>query len=281
MKENLSQHKQYIRSAISLVLAYLSLFGLEAMLKGSAAWHLSNSLFSIIILIALTVFYNHILSWMTKRLFLVAALLGSFFSACMVLAANLFTEDTAGLSHGSTWLHIMAGLPFFMSLVATIFHNLPRLNAVLLERGNKNFFCDMSLKKYFAISWILIMMAYLPALLSLYPGIFGYDTIGQLPQHIYHIYNFTHPPIHTFLLSWCVVDLGNMLGTYERGLLVYSLLQMSAVAAAFSLIACFLRYKGLVWWARLVWQLFFMFQRKIKEHSFTKCKNYRFSFLNV
>ena len=84
------------------------------------------------------------------------------------------------------------------------------------------------------ISFVLLVLSYLPFYLAYYPGICAYDTTIQMGQVVGGSYNDHHPIAHTLLLKWST-DLGQgVFGDVNTGLALLVLVQMLALAAVFA-----------------------------------------------
>ncbi len=78
-----------------------------------------------------------------------------------------------------------------------------------------------------------ILACYVPMLLITFPGSFAYDVPFQLEQVFTGRYSTHHPLLHTLLLGGCV-KLGHALGNINLGAALYTLIQMTALAACFA-----------------------------------------------
>ena len=85
-------------------------------------------------------------------------------------------------------------------------------------------------------AFALILACYLPMLALTWPGAFAYDAPFQLRQVFTGAYSSHHPLLHTLLLGGCVA-LGRALGSINAGAALYTMVQMTALAACFAL-AC-------------------------------------------
>ena len=86
-------------------------------------------------------------------------------------------------------------------------------------------------EKVFGLSWICIMVCWLPGFLAYYPGINAYDFLIQLEQIRSGEYITHHPLAHTLLMEG-FIRLGDRLGSGNAGMAAYIFLQMSILAAA-------------------------------------------------
>lgn len=88
-------------------------------------------------------------------------------------------------------------------------------------------------KKCLLKNTLLILFCWSPAIMLSYPGNLCYDVIGQLDQVVGGLpYSAHHPLLHTLVLGGIVKFGGSVLGSYERGLFLYVLLQSLMLAVA-------------------------------------------------
>lgn len=83
----------------------------------------------------------------------------------------------------------------------------------------------------FVLSWLLIVISWLPAWLAYYPGICSYDITIQAEQMLSHEYIEHHPLAHTLLVEG-FLNLGRLMGDANTGMGLYTLLQLLVLAAA-------------------------------------------------
>lgn len=110
------------------------------------------------------------------------------------------------------------------------------------------------IKKVYFVIWLFIFLSWLPAFIAYYPGIFSYDmpyqtwTAFGLVEHTKH-----HPPLHTFIWSLCLKcqDLIHL-----EAIVIYTLIQMVLLSAAFAGIIHFLIKKNMKNWIILASLLF-------------------------
>jgi len=81
-----------------------------------------------------------------------------------------------------------------------------------------------------------MLACYVPMFLITFPGSFAYDVPFQLEQVFTASYSTHHPLLHTLLMGGCVA-LGSALGNINLGAALYTLIQMTGLAACFAL-AC-------------------------------------------
>ena len=85
----------------------------------------------------------------------------------------------------------------------------------------------------FLLLWGLIFLCWLPYFFSAYPGILSVDSVNQLRMYAGAPLTNHHPLLHTALIS-LFAALGDAVGNRTFGVALYSLAQMSILAAVFS-----------------------------------------------
>lgn len=263
----------------NLIICLLSLFmcyGTSYMFKENATLYtVSNSVFSIGLFIicyfltkcAFQYFDDH-------RLWICAFILGFFFSGFMICGTNLLTSGFSRINMPITWVKIISGTFFWAMIVAILFKKLPKwTNHISQLQTNILKIKDWSNKKFFLICWILIFVAWIPGFLASFPGIYGYDSIYQVNYYVKHQIILHHPLIHTYLLGFCVITLGNFFHSIEVGMAIYSVFQMLCLSFCFSTACSFLRRIKTPQIYQIIILLLFMFLPTNMLMSFSSTKD--------
>ena len=138
--------------------------------------------------------------------------------------------DVYGFTTGwETMKRFLAAFPVALLALLGIFGwLLPRLEKKhTVEEEKSKPFCTWG-------AMALIFLCYVPMLLIEYPGSFVYDVKGQTWQISSGELDTFHPLLHTLLIKFCLIDCYNLLQSMERGVLLYSLIQMTLVSACFA-----------------------------------------------
>lgn len=220
-------------SAVCAVLSFCACLSIVSMLKdNNDLYSFSNSI------IALPAFVGCYFSMSRAfrergRALVISIILGFMLSASQVFGKNLLRTDCTDCQNIKVWLAILGLTPLFTSLLINLF------------RWIENFrICETSYKlspsKVFWLSWFILFLAWLPALLASYPGVYAYDCIFEIRFALRDEITIHHPLIHTLMLKWYVVDLGGkVLGNRELGFFFYCITQMLILSGA---MANLLRY---------------------------------------
>ena len=160
-----------------------------------------------------------------KRLRRYALGFGFAFMLCQLAGARLDAADTLG----GLW-------PAVKLLVCSLaLAPAGGFGFVLLVRGVEK----ISLRaqegvnghKVFWIVFGCILLCWLPLFLAYYPGMFNYDSTGEINQIVKNTFDANFPIVHTLLLG-VFYRLGEAVGSYNTGIALYTIAQCAALAAA-------------------------------------------------
>lgn len=131
-------------------------------------------------------------------------------------------------------------------------------------------------KPYFVCA-LFLFLCWLPALFSLFPGAFAYDAYAEWQQ--VQLGNITshHPVAHVLLLGGLVEAGFHLTGSYNTGILVYTLLQMIVMACILSSTIGFMREFRLPRFFRLLALLFYGFSPVMQLFSISATKDVLFT----
>lgn len=141
----------------------------------------------------------------------------------------------------------------------------------------KQYFIHCSARQMFVFSLVVLLICYLPAFLALYPGTLGYDGPIQVAMCYGSIPISTHHPLfHTWLLGG-IIWIGKFIfGSYNAGLILYSLMQAITVLLAVSATFWVLRRDGLPMWILLLLLLYVAFSPYLQVLAFATTKDVLF-----
>lgn len=88
---------------------------------------------------------------------------------------------------------------------------------------------------------VILLLFWLPALLSLFPGAFAYDAYNEWEQMALGNITSHHPVIHVLWLGGLVEGFHSLTGSYNVGIAVYSIMQMVILANMLSYTIGFMR----------------------------------------
>ncbi|MGN0402298.1 MAG: DUF6020 family protein [Acetatifactor sp.] len=95
------------------------------------------------------------------------------------------------------------------------------------------------------ICMVFLFLCWLPALLSMLPGAFSYDAAEEWLQVQSGMITSHHPVAHVLLLGGLTEGFYKLIGSYNVGITIYSVIQMLFMAFTFSATIRFLREYGI------------------------------------
>lgn len=122
---------------------------------------------------------------------------------------------------------VCLGIPFLRKLCRTA---CPAVFGVRSQSGRKPG-RTAGQGKIFFMSFLLIMICWLPAYLAYYPGICAYDATIQTGQIADHAYNDHHPIAHTLLIAGFMKLGERVFSDVNAGIAIMILIQMICLAA--------------------------------------------------
>lgn len=173
--------------------------------------------------------YKSILKF-DKRKLLFTLIWGLAFAACIVVGDTIYSEIYMYFEYMSVSEIVAWALKKVLISLITIFI-VWVLFSVEAEIKNTGYFKNIVV---YLVGWLLMALCYVPAIVSFAPGLLAYDTRWQTYQ-IYGFFDMTnhHPLLHTYLWK-LFIDLGNHLHSLEKGILWYSIFQVSVMCIIFT-----------------------------------------------
>ncbi len=282
-KNNLALSRCY--TVPCLLTALLSVSQLPSILRMDVTTNTpANSILSVLLLVGLFCLFRRAAAVFHKRLTVFALIAGLFFAATMTVGSNLLKQDASLLHSWRTWLTILGVTPVFAAATGLLFHYLPRINARLTPGALSaplGRLSGLTGHQVFFLAWGLIFLAWLPGFIASYPGVYGYDCVYQIEAYLAEETSLHHPLISTYLLGFFVITVGNLMGSVEVGMCLYSLLQMLCLSAAFAAVCAWLKRRQVSLWIRLCVLLIMMFLPTNAIMSFSGTKDVLFTAATV
>lgn len=246
------------KNIICLALSFLTIVFLPNIMKANLENLLyTNSILTLFLCSGLYFYFNKTMSIKERRLLCVSLPVGFIFSLCMVFGTSLYRFEKIAFTSAISWASILALTPLFTAGVAFLIKHIDCVNGGMVRGDREKLEFN---GKHFITVWIIIFVSWIPFFLASYPGVFGYDSIHQANWYKDGVINLQHPIIHTYLLGVCVVTIGELLGSYEAGMAVYSIFQMLCLSGAFAMMYTFFirkRMRPLFRRLILLWYMFF------------------------
>ncbi|MBQ6697038.1 MAG: hypothetical protein IJN16_10085 [Lachnospiraceae bacterium] len=170
---------------------------------------------------------------------------GILFWGAMVFGTELDVAERVTFSAWSKYISVLvlavAGAPLMAWCMVKI--------SDLSKREKSNVTTSAALdKKYFLRVMLLLLLAYIPVLLASWPGFFTYDAEVESHMSLTDTYSAHHPIAHVLLLGFCLKAAFKIFHTYNAGIAIYMLVQMTVISFCFSYMLCTLKRFGVRKW---------------------------------
>lgn len=237
-----------------------------------------NSIFLVILFIITYWLLNKISRIQNKRLKICCAILSILFASLEVIGNSINTYlDLSGIIESKitimkTTIKLFGYAILLYSILTNIFEKLDNQ-----EFFNKKCKWFTNNKRTFFLTWGIIFVAWIPYFLNYYPGVITADSMGQICQSL-GIYNLTnhHPVFHTFFIG-IAMNIGKLLGNYNFGVAIYSIVQMIVTSGIFSFAIYYMAKRNVDSRFRVLTLLFYAFYPVNALYSITMWKDIPFS----
>ncbi len=234
---------------ISFLMAIFSTAGLSiGYITSSGPLINSASVFSLLWFIIFAVMFWAALISISFRDVVICGVFGGIFAAFTCVGAAFTALGTVPLHELYLYINIIAMTLVIAAILRILFVIAPYVKNWLYKLDKCKILSgrlEKPGKRMFFIFFGLILILWIPAFLALFPGYMCYDGGVQLAQLLVDgQLNAHHPVVHTLFLTLCF-NIGNTLfGSYEAGLLIYSVIQALIFAGALAYVSVFMcRYR--------------------------------------
>ena len=201
-----------------------------------------------------------------KKIYLI--IYSMLFSIGQIIGYNCDKYDSTRLNNISTYLNILI-LSVIVSIILILLSNIKL-------KGFKTNYLDKIINNKYLI-FIFIILSWIIPLIALYPGNFAYDAGTQLRMVQFNVLTKYHPVIHTLFLYIPIVIGGNLFKSYDIGLLLHSILQMTIMASIFTITLRYLYKKKFTSIFIILFLLLYMFLPTHSVFSISTTKDVIFS----
>lgn len=204
-----------------------------------------------------------------------AAVTGLIIGFLYAAGKPLDTQDSLDLLDKGFYLQWLLSGIISTVLVIFLWEAASRISARFqrgISRGmERPMFC------YHAFYTVLLLLCWLPAFLSIFPGVFSYDAYAEWMQVKTGAITSHHPVVHVLLTGGLMEAFHRLTGNYNSGIAAYTLLQMFVTANILSLTVCYMGQKGIGRTGRLLTLFFYGFSPVIQLFAICTTKDVLFS----
>ena len=209
-----------------------------------------------------------------KRSIKISAVFAFFLSLIVNSYINLNVIGSSKIFNVTTLLSIIGFTPlitYILLFINKFIQNISERHYKLDKKIFKN--TKYSILRYF----ILILITWIPVIISFYPGIFSYDAAGQLNQMFMGKYTTHHPMIHTLFLDFPIKMTDLICGSGSVGLFIHLLIQATVFALSLAYLVDYLSKEKASFIIKLGSLLAFMFVPLFPVMAITATKDVLFS----
>lgn len=223
----------------------------------------TNSIFSVFVW--LLCFYAVKISLETidlqdKRAWLIAVILSFLFTAAMLFGVRLDSVENVNFKDVSLWVSLPVLTCLFTVLVRKFWNFLGGME----EKRAALFAQDLTvqtpqMKEGTAnlLTFLFLLLCWLPVLLAVYPGFFVYDAQDEYLQVASRTFSTHHPLVHVLLLGGIICAVHKVTDSYNLGIACYTVFQMILVSGGFTFLLSYLRKKKVSGTLRFISMLYF------------------------
>lgn len=203
------------------------------------------------------------LDFQDRRGLRIAVIFSLLFTMAMLFGVRLDSMENVDFKDIKLWI----SLP-----VLTVFFAVPvrKLWDILDQWLTKRVQCPLAEKIVWPlqlrekrtdlISFVIIILCWMPVFLAVYPGFFVYDAQEEYVQVATRMFSTHHPLVHVLMLGGIICAVHKALGSYNMGIACYIVIQMLCVAGCFAFLLSYLRRKKVsraVYFAGVLYFAFF------------------------
>lgn len=185
-----------------------------------------------------------------NRSLLIAAVFSFLFAVAILFGGRLNSVENVDVKDWHLWIFILALTVVITGLVQFLWH---LLDMLLLKGISKRKTAPNKItnvlewadRHVVLLSFIFLLLCWLPVFLAVYPGFFVYDAQDEYVQVATRTFSTHHPLVHVLLLGGMICGVHKLTDSYNLGIACYTLLQMVLIAGGFAFLFRYLREKRL------------------------------------
>lgn len=225
----------------------------------------TNSIFSVFVWFLCLYAVNwtlHTIDLRDTRGWLIAGILSVCFTTAMLFGVRLEAEGNVNFKDWRLWV----SLPILTCLFAILIRKFWNFLGGMEERKKRYAehiripSTPVKAAKYIdVLTFIFLLLCWLPVLLAVYPGFFVYDAQEEWLQVASRTFNTHHPLVHVLMLGGIVCAVHKITDSYNLGIACYVIAQMIIVSGAFTYLLMFMRKRKVSRVVRIISLLYFAF----------------------
>lgn len=197
-----------------------------------------------------------------RRGWRIAGILSGLFTTAMLFGVRLDAVGNVNFKDWRLWISLPVLTCLFTVLVRKFWDFLGGMEARKVRIAEHIRMPEASLRaeKYTnLITFLFLIVCWLPVLLAVYPGFFVYDAQEEWLQVASRNFNTHHPLVHVLMLGGIICAVHKVTDSYNLGIACYMVVQMMIVSGGFTYLLSFMRRRKVSRGVRLISLLYFAF----------------------
>lgn len=223
----------------------------------------TNSIFSVFIWLLCIYAVNlslHTIDLRDMRGWKLAGVLSFAFTAAMLFGVRLEAVGNVDFKDWKLWISLPVLTCLFTILVRKFWNflgNMEERKERLAQYIRVPEPLKFPVKNADVLTFVFLLLCWLPVLLAVYPGFFVYDAQDEYLQVASRTFTTHHPLVHVLMLGGIICAVHKVTDSYNLGIACYMLVQMCIVAGGFTVLLSYLRRKKTGRLLRIIALLYF------------------------
>ena len=179
-----------------------------------------------------------------KRGWLIAGGFSLFFTTAMLFGVRLEAEGNVNFKDWRLWVSLPVLTCLFTILIRRFWDFLGGIEEKkkkITEHIRIPSAPKKAVKYGNVLTFIFLLLCWLPVFLAVYPGFFVYDAQDEWVQVASRTFNTHHPLVHVLMLGGIICAVNKVTDSYNLGIACYMIVQMMIVAGGFTYLIFFMR----------------------------------------
>lgn len=176
-----------------------------------------------------------------RRGWITAGILSFLFTAAMLLGVRLDTTGIVNFKDWRMWISLPVLTCLFTIYTRKIWSFLSRSKQQKPNWDNDNTEHSKMPGKRDILTFLFLILCWLPVLLAVYPGFFVYDAQDEWLQVASRTFSTHHPLVHVLMLGGVICAVNKITGSYNFGIFCYIVLQMLVISYIFTYFLAYMR----------------------------------------
>ena len=192
----------------------------------------------------------------------IAAVFSFLFAAAMLFGVRLDAVGSVNFKDWRLWIALVVFTCLFTVLTRKLWHFLDGIGEKkkrLSEHIRIPSTPTTAAKYADILTFVFLLLCWLPVLLAVYPGFFVYDAQDEWVQVASRTFNTHHPLVHVLLLGGIVCAVHKVTDSYNLGIACYIIIQMMIVSGGFTYLLFYMRKRKVSKVIRILSLLYFAF----------------------